>query len=93
MPGGERGLKLVWRPSPVGLQSANIIGPPVVPFFPFWGEGSPTKIDYSKKKTGTLFLSSLLEDPDKSLARPLFRGPSTREVTWWLHKGLPLKTH
>ena len=26
------------------------LGPPVVPFLnPFWGEGSPTKIDYRKK--------------------------------------------
>ena len=30
---------------------------------PFFAEGSPTKIDYGKeKKTGTLILSSLLED-------------------------------
>ena len=36
------------------------LGPPVVPFYPFWGEGSPTKIDYRKK--GTLILSSLVED-------------------------------
>ena len=36
------------------------LGRPVVPFFPFWGEGSPTKIDYSKK--GTLIPTSLLED-------------------------------
>ena len=25
------------------------LGPPVVPFYPFWGEGSPTKIDHTKK--------------------------------------------
>ena len=31
---------------------------PVVPFYPFTGEGSPTKIDYRKK--GTLILTSLL---------------------------------
>ena len=31
-----------------------------MPFYPFLGEGSPTKIDYSKK--GTLILTSLLED-------------------------------
>ena len=32
--------------------------------FLFWGEGSPTKVDYIKKKknVGTLILSSLLED-------------------------------
>ena len=35
------------------------LGPPVAPFLTvsFWGEGSPTKIDYSKK--GTLILTSL----------------------------------
>ena len=37
------------------------LGPPVVPFCPFLGEGSPTKIDY-RNKSGTLILSSLLED-------------------------------
>ena len=31
-----------------------------MPFYPFFGEGSPTKIDYRKK--GTLILTSLLED-------------------------------
>ena len=25
------------------------VGPPVVPCYPFFGEGSPTKIDYRKK--------------------------------------------
>ena len=35
-------------------------GPPVVPFYPFSGEGSPTKIDYERK--GSLILTSLLED-------------------------------
>ena len=25
------------------------LGPPVVPFYPFWGECSPTKVDYRKK--------------------------------------------
>ena len=38
------------------------LGPPVVPFNPFLGEGSPTKIDCKKK--GTLILTSLLEDVD-----------------------------
>ena len=37
-----------------------LLGPPVVPCYPFLGEGSPTKIDYRKK--GTLILTSLLED-------------------------------
>ena len=26
------------------------LGPPVVPFYPFFGAGSPAKIDYRKKK-------------------------------------------
>ena len=38
------------------------LGPPVVPFFPFFGEGSLTKIDYRKK--GTLILTSPLHNPD-----------------------------
>ena len=37
-----------------------LLGPPVVPFYPFFGEGSPTKIDYSKK--GTLIPTSLPAD-------------------------------
>ena len=37
----------------------GFLGPPVVPFHPFLGEGSPTKIDYRKS---TLILTSLLED-------------------------------
>ena len=42
----------------LGLQSLllRVIGPPVVPFYPFVGEGSPTKLDYIKK--GTLILTS-----------------------------------
>ena len=27
----------------------NHLGPPVVPFYPFFEEGSPTKIDYRKR--------------------------------------------
>ena len=38
-----------------------------MPFNPFFGEGSPTKIDYRKK--GTLVLTSLLEDLGGSLLR------------------------
>ena len=40
--------------------SNDFLGPSVVPFYPFLGEGSPTKIDHRKK--GTLILTSLLED-------------------------------
>ena len=32
------------------------LGPPVVPFYPFFGEGSPTKIDHRKR--GTLILTT-----------------------------------
>ena len=39
------------------------LGPPVVPFYPFFGGCSPTKIDY--RKNGTLVLSSLLEDLER----------------------------
>ena len=31
-----------------------------MPFYPFLGEGSPTKIDY--RKQGTLILTSIVED-------------------------------
>ena len=43
-----------------GWCKPHSLGPPVVPFYPFLGEGSPTKIDYRKKVT--LILTSLLED-------------------------------
>ena len=43
-------------PCPERLQ----LGPSVVPFCPFLGQGSPIKIYYRKK--GTLILTSLLED-------------------------------
>ena len=33
-----------------------------MPFYLFFGEGSPTKIEYRKTKVGTRILSSLLED-------------------------------
>ena len=35
-------------------QQISRLGPPVVPFYPFWGEGSPTQIDYRKQRI-TLF--------------------------------------
>ena len=35
---------------------------PVVPFYPFLGETSPTTIHYRKKQVGTLTLPPLLED-------------------------------
>ena len=50
---------LAFEPQP-GRFSGSQLGPPVVPFYPCLGEGSPTKMDYKKK--GTLILTSLLED-------------------------------
>ena len=44
----------------IGERATDSLGPPVVPFYVFFGEGSPAKIDYIKK--GTLILTSLLED-------------------------------
>ena len=41
-------------------KATTLLGPPVVPFYPFFGEGVSTKIDYRKK--GTLILTSLLDD-------------------------------
>ena len=56
------------------LQWALMLGPPVVPFYPFSGEASLTKIDYTNSltkvdytKKGTLILTSLLEDLEWSL--------------------------
>ena len=41
------------------------LGPPEVPFYPFFGgEGSPTKIN-KKEKSRTLIRTSLLEDLDE----------------------------
>ena len=34
----------------VFVGSVFCLGPPVVPFYPCLGEGSPTKIDYGKKE-------------------------------------------
>ena len=48
--------------------------PRIVPVYPFSGEGSPTKIDYSKKDT--LIPTSLLEDLALILGndQPFFKG-------------------
>ena len=65
-------ISLLWSAQARALDCLNVfcfsslrclgkrLGPPVVPFYPFFGEGSPSKIDY--RKTGTLILTSLLED-------------------------------
>ena len=36
----------------------SLLGPPVVPFYPFLGEGSPTEIDYRKKRYPYSILST-----------------------------------
>ena len=43
-----------------GQLHKGCLGSPVVPFYPFLGEGSPTKVDYRKK--GTLIVTSLLAE-------------------------------
>ena len=48
------------KPVPFLWGGEGILGPPVVPFYPFLGGGSPTQIDYRKK--GTFIVTSLLED-------------------------------
>ena len=49
-------LDLCWANTLCGRVKKRL-GPPVVPFYPFLGEGSPTKLDY-RKKVGTLILTS-----------------------------------
>ena len=45
-----------WRDPLMGwpsiVVSPNCLGPPVVPFYPFLGEGSTTKIDYRELRKG-----------------------------------------
>ena len=49
---------MVWDVCTVAVMNRYLkrfayLAPPLVPFYPVLGEGSPTKIDYRKK--GTLF--------------------------------------
>ena len=46
-----------WRGRLVTFSSDPKLGPPVVPFYPFVGEGSPTKIDCGEKTSSTLILA------------------------------------
>ena len=58
-----------------------------MPFYPFLGEGSPTKIDYIKK--GTLILTSLLEDPVNTVNTPAKpRGLLERSIGSVIHPRL-----
>ena len=67
-------------------KSLESLGPPVAPFyrFFFFGEGSPTKIDY-RKRSGTLIPTSLRED--------LNRISGEAQMPWRLQRthGLPLQ--
>ena len=54
-------------------------GSPVVPFYPFWEEGSPTKIDYSKK--GALIQTSLLEDVANSNGANVLAGQGCADLS------------
>ena len=51
--GSQNGPPLAWV-SKGSLQLLLLLGPPVVPFYPFLGEGSPTKIDY-RRNIGYLY--------------------------------------
>ena len=77
------------------------LGPPVVPFYPCLGEGSPTKISFRK---GTLILTSLLEDLQMSVVVKTkgipywLGGESTHFRTyfsgdWDVHRGYGILTH
>ena len=44
------------------LMARECLGPPVVPFYPFLGEGSRTKIDYREKRVRTFIRTSLQKD-------------------------------
>ena len=58
--GGMRHFELlVARELVQGAPYIPRLGPPVVPFYPFLGEGSPTKIDYREEKG---LFEPLLED-------------------------------
>ena len=64
------------------MKKSPVLGPPVVPFYPFLGKGPPTKIDYRKKgapilSTGVTGGPSLLADwriPHEKQVSPL-KGP------------------
>ena len=51
------------------IPSTLLTRPPSVPFYPFSGEGSPTKIDYRKQKVQVDQSTSLLEDPTKVIQK------------------------
>ena len=57
-----------------------------MPFYPFLGEGSPTKMDYRKK--GTLILTSLQED----LARVCLKMGTRSPHNGWCPCSFPFKT-
>ena len=60
LPWDKRGLmkrNLRWISWQFYFWLIPILGPPVASFYPFFGEGSPTKIDYRKRK-GTLIRTS-----------------------------------
>ena len=54
------GISEVHEPKQTELYSSCLPRPLSSALLPFFGEGSPTKIDYRKK--GSLILTSLLED-------------------------------
>ena len=73
---GGSGVPLLFDTPHTVLITPTKLGPPVVPFYPFLGEGSPTKIDYRRK--GILTLSSLLEDLEKITLKSKFISEAAR---------------
>ena len=67
------------RDLPLLVPQEPQLGSPVVPFYPFLGEGSPTNIDC--RKQGTLVLASLLEDLDKGNSLSA-NGVKSRAAVW-----------
>ena len=66
-----------------------LLGPPEVQFYPFSGEGSPTKINQNEK-VGTLILTSILEDLD---CNPKLREPTKPTLRRHAEKALLFTGH
>ena len=76
-------LRLDLDLNPWFLQRVNDSVPPVVPFSPpFFGEGSPAKIDYRQETSGTRILTSLLEDPDEVSPYLISRQPGSTSLPY-----------
>ena len=59
----ELSLFIFLSVSQIRTYTWSLLGPPVVPFYPFLGQGPPTKIDDRKNRVPTYSHLSNLEDP------------------------------